>query len=68
MKFRISRVLPGLQQALEIYRRKVVLEQAVAGYARLKANPDLYNDWQSEQAQWDATLADGLDEPQNHQR
>lgn len=68
MKFRIIRVLPGLQQALEIYRRKVVLEQAVAAYARLRANPDLFGDWQNEQAQWDVTLADGLDEPQNHQR
>jgi hypothetical protein len=57
-----------LESALEMYRRRVLLEQAVAAYARLEANPELYRDWQNELAQWDATLADGLDEPQSDHR
>jgi predicted transcriptional regulator len=51
-----------LDQAIEDYRRKRVLEQANAGYAALRAAPEAWKEELAERADWDATLSDGLDD------
>jgi predicted transcriptional regulator len=51
-----------LEHAIEDYRRKRVLEQANAGYAALRADPEAWKEELAERADWDATLADGLDD------
>lgn len=49
-----------LDQAIEEYRRKRVLQQANAGYAALRADPGEWKEELAERADWDATLSDGL--------
>ena len=51
-----------LEEALELYRRKQLLEETNAAYAALRAEPDAWNDLESERESWDTTLADGLEE------
>ena len=51
-----------LDQAIEDYRRKRVLERANAGYAALRADPEAWNEELAERADWEATLSDGLDD------
>ncbi|MGM0486830.1 MAG: toxin-antitoxin system protein [Planctomycetota bacterium] len=50
-----------LNQAIEDYRRKRLLEQANAGYAALRGNPDAWEEELTERADWEVTLSDGLD-------
>ena len=52
-----------LSKAVEVYRRQQVLERANTAYVNLRSAP---LEWQAEQAEriaWEASLADGLDEP-----
>jgi predicted transcriptional regulator len=51
-----------LDQALEQYRRRQILDMTNAAYAALQANPAAWADLHEERAQWDATLSDGLEE------
>jgi hypothetical protein len=48
-----------LDQAIEDYRRKRVLEQANAGFAALRGDSEAWKDELAERAQWESTLADG---------
>jgi hypothetical protein len=50
-----------LDQALDAYRRKVILKAVNPGYAALKANPEAWAEHLAERKFWDATLMDGLD-------
>jgi predicted transcriptional regulator len=50
-----------LDQALEVYRRQQLLEQANAAYAQLRADPVAWAAVEQEREEWDATLGDGLD-------
>jgi len=49
-----------LEQAIEEYRRKRILEQANAEYAAMRQDPAAWDVWQEEIAAGEATLADGL--------
>lgn len=51
-----------LDQAIEDYRRKRLLERANAAYAALRGNPEAWKDEQAEREAWEATLPDGLDD------
>jgi hypothetical protein len=50
-----------VDEALETYRRKALLEAVNAGYAALRADPEAWAEFESERKVWDATLMDGLD-------
>jgi len=47
--------------AVELYRRQQLFALANADYAALRADPEQSALWDSEQAAWDVTLADGLE-------
>ena len=49
-----------IEAALEAYRRRQLLEDANAAYARQKADPKAWGRVQKERIAWDATLSDGL--------
>ncbi len=51
-----------LDQAIEDYRRKRLLEQANAGYAVLRGDAEAWKEEMAERADWETTLPDGLDE------
>jgi predicted transcriptional regulator len=51
-----------LEQAVEQYRRQRLLAATNAAYAALRADPAAWQQIKEEQAAWDATLADGLEE------
>jgi len=51
-----------LDQAIEEYRRKHFLEGLNADFAALRGNPDAWDEEQKERAEWDTTLADGLED------
>ena len=51
-----------VEQALELYRRQRLLSAANDAYAALRSDVEAWQDWQAEQAPWDATLADGLED------
>lgn len=48
-------------KAVEEYRRKVMLREANAQYAALRADPAAWKEARADVAAWDATLADGLE-------
>ena len=50
-----------LAKAIEEYRRSRLLVEANAAYAKLRANPEAWQEELAERRDWDATLADGLD-------
>lgn len=50
-----------VERALEQYRRQQVLDAANAAYAALHAQPSAWAEWEQEQAEWEQTLADGLE-------
>lgn len=41
------------------YEREMFLEQMNEGFARLRANPDAWQEVENEREEWDDTLADG---------
>ncbi len=49
-----------LDKTIEEYRRRVFLEEVNKAYATLRQNPDAWAEVEKERAEWDATLADGL--------
>ena len=51
-----------LDQAIEDYRRKHLLQRANAGYAALRAHTEAWEEELAERADWEATLSDGLDD------
>jgi predicted transcriptional regulator len=48
-----------LGEAVELYRRKLLLDKANAAFAALKADSQAWKEEQDERAAWDATLLDG---------
>ncbi len=51
-----------LEQAVEAYRRELFDAELNAAYERLRADPVAWEEELAERAEWDATLADGLDD------
>ena len=51
-----------LDDAIELYRRQRIVEQANAVYAELRADPQAWQEELEERAAWEATLGDGLGE------
>lgn len=49
-----------LARAVDQFRRSLILAETNAAYGRMKANPD--DEFAAELAEWDGTLADGLDD------
>ena len=50
-----------LDQDLEQYRRRQILEATNAAYAVLQKNPAAWAELLEERAEWDVTLIDGLE-------
>jgi hypothetical protein len=50
-----------LEEALELYRRRQLLEATNTAYAALRVEPDAWNELEAERDAWDVTLADGLE-------
>ena len=51
-----------LERAIEEYRRRLFFEQVNAAYQRLRDDPEAWREEVEEQAIFEGTLADGLDE------
>ncbi len=51
-----------LAEAVELYRRQRIIEQANAAYAALRSDPHAWQEELEERRMWDTTLADGLGE------
>ena len=51
-----------LERAVEHYRREQFYAEFNAAFERLKADPVAWEEELAERAEWDATLADGLDD------
>ena len=49
-----------LGKAVEAYRRWRLLEATNAGYAAMRADPEVWKEELEERALWEATLGDGL--------
>ncbi len=49
-------------RAIEEYRRRQILEQTNAAYAGLRLDPEAWQQELEERADWEDTLADGLEE------
>jgi hypothetical protein len=54
-----------LERAVEEYRRKRFLEDVNADYASLRQDREAWDSLESERAEWDAVLGDGLPEGEN---
>lgn len=50
-----------LSAAVETYQRDQFWKEAEAAYARLRADPEAWEEWQREIDLFDSTAADGLD-------
>ncbi len=51
-----------VEEAIELYRRRLFLEEVNDAYATLRQDPAAWSEIAEERAEWDSTLADGLDE------
>ncbi len=51
-----------LEKAVEEFMREQFLKKTNEEYAKIKANPQLWTIELQEREEWDATLADGLEE------
>jgi predicted transcriptional regulator len=51
-----------LERAVESYRREQFFAELNAAYERLRADPVAWEEELAERAEWDAVLADGLDD------
>lgn len=49
-----------LEEAVEFYWGRLLLEATNAAYADLRADPVAWQELQEERAEWDVTLNDGL--------
>lgn len=50
-----------LQRAVKELRRKMLMEEIVAEFAKLREDPEAWEEELEERRIWDVTLADGLD-------
>ena len=50
-----------LDKAVEAHRRRQFLDGVAADFARLRKDPKAWRQELNERAEWDATLADGLE-------
>ena len=50
-----------VDQALELYRRQQILAQTDMAYRALRADPEAWQAFRTEQIEWDTTLSDGLE-------
>ena len=50
------------EEAVEAYRRQMILDQTHAAYARLVQDPQAWAEVQAERSEWDVTLGDGLED------
>lgn len=50
-----------LDAAISQYQERRFWEDTRAAYDRLRGNPEAWQDYRDELAEWDATLMDGLD-------
>ena len=50
-----------LGDAIEAYRRQLLLDRTNTAYAALRSNPDSWTEELEERALWDSALSDGLD-------
>jgi hypothetical protein len=51
-----------LADSAETLHRRLLLEESNLAYAALRNDPDLWGEEQAERADWETTLADGLDD------
>ena len=51
-----------LAKAVEAYRRQRILESTNAAYAALRADPEAWQSMEQERREWEATLANGLED------
>jgi hypothetical protein len=51
-----------IEDAVEAYRRRLVLEEANAAYAALRADPQAWQEEIEERELWDQSLLDGIEE------
>ena len=51
-----------LAEAIEEYRRKVILDAVNKSFATLRENEKVRKEYEEELEDWDGTLADGLEE------
>jgi len=49
-----------VNKAVELYRRKLLLDKTNAAFTALKADSQAWKEEQEERATWDVTLLDGL--------
>jgi hypothetical protein len=57
----VSHTTTESKNALELERRKLLLEAANVAYAKLRMNPESSRAFDDETKLWDGTLADGLE-------
>jgi len=50
------------EEAVEAYRRQMILDQTSAAYDRLCDDPEAAAALEAEERDWDATLCDGLED------
>jgi predicted transcriptional regulator len=50
-----------IDNALEVYKREQLMEQANVAYALLREDPAAWGEIERERQEWDATLGDGLE-------
>ena len=51
-----------LDKAIDIFQRRMFLEEVNRAYGRLREDAEASKKFDAEMAEWDSTLADGLDE------
>ena len=51
-----------IEQAIEQYQRQYLLRSANAAYAQLREDKPTWDTYQEEQAAWDVTINDGLED------
>ena len=51
-----------LSKAVEAYRRQHILDQANLAYAVLRSDDEAWQEERQERSEWNAALADGLEE------
>ena len=50
------------EEAIEAYRRQLILDETNAAYARLRRDSEAASAMEAEQREWDVTLGDGLED------
>jgi hypothetical protein len=50
------------EKSVETLRRQILLEKTNRAYGALRSNPELWGEELAERADWETTLADGLEE------